>query len=107
MAHSFVNSSAVSVGTTSTQVVAGAAGVQTAVHALYVANVTAGTIKATVEVYDASATATIRLANEHSLAAGETLMLDKPVNLEADDLLKVKSDTAASIDAFASILKVV
>jgi hypothetical protein len=65
----------------------------------------------TVQVYDASRNVTYTLAYMIEILTHATLSFDKPINLDANDILKVSSNVDSSngddVQAFASILHIV
>jgi hypothetical protein len=48
----------------------------------------------------------VAIAKTVPIPADSTLILDKPLNLEAGDKLKVTSSAAGDLSAFASILEI-
>ena len=76
------------------------------VHALFISNVD-GTDSATVtiEVYNDSDAVSYRVGLNLPVPAQSTLVLDKPINLEVNDYLKVTASANLDIEAVASILE--
>ena len=61
---------------------------------------------ATVEVYDGSATAYFHIGKTLPVPADSTLVLDKPINLEATDKLTVTASAASDLQCFISVLEI-
>ena len=109
MANTFKNASAINVsnsGSYGTAVVTGASSTQTLLHAVYITNKSANAITYDAWIYDASATAYAMISNDVSVPSQSTLILDKPLNLEASDVLYVKASAASAMDVFVSILEI-
>ena len=84
------------------------------IHTLFVSRTNLNeTVKryVTVQVYDASRNSTYNIAYNVEVLANATLSFDKPINLDANDILKVSSSINSvegdEIQAFASILHIV
>jgi len=105
MANTFKNA-AKAIGNTATTVYTCPAATTGVVHAIYISNIHA-TNDATVDitVTDTSATATFHLAKNLSVPNGSVAIFEKPINLEATDILKLNASAASSLEAFASILE--
>jgi hypothetical protein len=60
-----------------------------------------------ITVTDTSATPpnTFHIAKNLSVPNGSVAIFEKPINLEATDILKLKASAASSLEAFASILE--
>ena len=84
----------------------GAGVAQSVIHALYISNVNATTaVKVNIDVYD-GATA-FRIGYQLPIAAGATLVLDKVVNLESGDRLRISVNTSnGDVEAIASVLEI-
>ena len=84
-----------------------ATGTTGVIHAIYISNVD-GTNDATVDitVTDTSAGATFYILKTVDVPADSTLVIEKPINLEAGDILKALASTASDLEAFASILEI-
>ena len=63
-------------------------------------------VDATVEVYDGSATAYFHIGKTLPVPADSTLVLDKPINLEATDKLCVTASAASDLQCFISVLEI-
>ena len=105
MANTFINA-AKAIGNTATTVYTVPAATTGVVHAIYVSNIHA-TNDATVDitVTDTSASATFHIAKNLSVPNASVAIFEKPINLEATDVLKLKASAASSLEAFASILE--
>lgn len=77
------------------------------VHNLTIANVD-GTndCDVTIEVTDSSAAVTRKLGYLITVPAKNSLIWDKPINLETGDALKLTAAVANDLEAFASILEI-
>ena len=105
MANTFINKSG-AVGDSATTLYTVPGSTTGVVHAIYVSNIHA-TNDATVDitVTDTSASATFHIAKNLSVPNGSVAIFEKPINLEATDVLKLKASAASSLEAFASILE--
>jgi hypothetical protein len=76
------------------------------VHAIYISNNSiGGNAEVVLEVVDNSAGVNIPILDKVPLRANTTLMLEKPINLEASDGVRIKSNTGVAITAFASVME--
>jgi len=100
MANTFNNATATSIGVTETTVYESPSGTTAVIHGLFVANTTQDTIHVTIKVQDT------KLTNNVEILSGATLVINKPINLKPTESISVASDTAASCDAFISVLEV-
>ena len=105
MANTFKNA-AVAIGNTNTTVYTCPASTSAVVHAVYISNVD-GTNDATVDVIvtDNSQGTNFHIMKTVDVPADSSLVIEKPINLEANDILKVKASSAGDLQAFASILE--
>jgi hypothetical protein len=79
----------------------------TVIHAVYISNNSVGSnADVVLEVVDSSATTNIPVLDKVPLRANTTLVLEKPINLETSDILRIKSNTGTPITAFASVMEV-
>jgi len=79
----------------------------TVIHTVYISNNSVGAnADVILEVVDNSATINIPILDKVPLRANTTLVLEKPINLEANDSLRMKSNTGCPITAFASVMEV-
>ena len=82
------------------------------IHALYVTNKSStNTANVDVKVTTDGGSTFKYLAKSVSIAQGDTLMMDKPINLETSDIIRVVAEvsldsSAPDVEAFASILEV-
>ena len=109
MAHLFKNAAIDDVLATDTDLYTCPADTQSSVHTLILSNKTGTeTVKGTVKFYDASQTMQVIILKDSQIEAGNTLLFDKPINLEVGDKLQVLSPSGTGkLSAFASILEVV
>ena len=61
----------------------------------------------TIEVYDASAGKIYLLGNKLEVLPRATLVFEKQINLESNDILRVRSSTENEVNVFASIMAIV
>ena len=105
MANTFKNAG-VAIGTSATTLYTAPAGTTGIIHAIYISNVD-GNNDATIDitVTDTSAGQTYHIMKTVEVPADSTLVIEKPINLEAGDILKVKASSASDLEAFASVLE--
>lgn len=105
MANTFKNAG-VAIGTSATTLYTAPAGTTGIIHAIYISNVD-GTNDASVDitVTDTSAGQTYHIMKTVEVPSDSTLVIEKPINLEAGDILKVKASAASDLEAFASVLE--
>ena len=105
MANTFKNAG-VEIGTTDTTLYTAPAGTTGIIHAIYISNVD-GTNDASVDIMvtDTSAGQTYHIMKTVEVPADSTLVIEKPINLETGDILKVKASVASDLEAFASVLE--
>tara|TARA_A100001011_G_scaffold185340_1_gene194085 strand:+ start:1256 stop:1579 length:324 start_codon:yes stop_codon:yes gene_type:complete len=105
MANTFKNAG-VAIGTSATTLYTAPAGTTGIIHAIYISNVD-GENDASVDitVTDTSAGNTFHIMKTVLVPADSTLVIEKPINLETGDVLKVKASAASDLEAFASVLE--
>ena len=105
MANTFKNA-AVAIGTSATTLYTAPAGTTGIIHAIYISNVD-GVNDATVDitVTDTSVGQTFHIMKTVEVPSDSTLVIEKPINLEAGDILKVTASAASDLEAFASVLE--
>ena len=105
MANTFKNAG-VAIGTSNTILYTAPSSTTAVIHAIYISNIHASG-NATVEVFvtDTSAGSDYYVAKNVEVINGSVLILDKPINLEATDVLKAKSSVTATLESFLSILE--
>jgi len=109
MANNFVNAGDTNISTSGDVIYTCGSGKQCLVHALYLSNIDGtNAVDATVEVeIDINGESTyVTIAKTVPIPADSTLILDKPLNLEAGDKLKITSSATGDLSAFASILEI-
>ena len=107
MANTFVNAGDTNISTGGDEIYVCASGKQCLVHALYLSNINGtNSVDATVEVTYDGGTTYVPIAKTVPVPADSTLILDKPLNLEAGDKLKVTASVAGDLSVFASILEI-
>ena len=110
MANSFKRKTGTGIGTSFVHIdsYTVAASTTVTVIGLTVANVTAGAVKADVSLYD-SMQNPISIVKEAPIPSGGSLVVvggDQKVVMETGDSMRVKSDTASSLDVIMSILEI-
>jgi len=108
MANTFKNAASAATGTSEVSVYTVPSSTTTTVIGLTMANVTAGTIEADIRVYDSSGTAHYYLIKSAEIFTGGALVAvggDQKLVLETGDIVKVKSNTASSIDTIISVME--
>ncbi len=107
MANAFKNAG-VALSTTNRTTVCQCPNSTTAIlHAIYISNVdSVNSVDVTVEATIDGGTTYRKIGNLLPVPARSTLVLDKPVNLEAQDILAVTAAVANDIEVFASVLEV-
>ena len=58
-----------------------------------------------ITVTDTSAGQTFHIMKTVEVPSDSTLVIEKPINLEAGDILKVTASAASDLEAFASVLE--
>ena len=105
MANTFKNA-AKAVGNTNTTLYTCPASTTAVIHAVFISNVD-GTNDATIDVLvtDNSAGSDFYIMKTVNVPADSSLVIEKPINLEAADILKVKASVAGDLEALASGLE--
>lgn len=80
-----------------------ASGATVVIHSIYLTNVGENTTYANIKVNDSSASTTTHTAYKVAIPEGETLILDKPLNLESGDSLYVRG---SNLEATVSALEI-
>jgi len=77
------------------------------IHSVYLSNIDgASSVDATVEVYDSSGATYYHVGKTLPVPADSTLVLDKPINLEASDKLTVTASATGDLECFISVLEI-
>ena len=106
MANTFKNAG-VAVGTTVTILYTCPTSTEGIIHALYISNID-GTNSADVDVevsVDGGSTF-YYVGKTLPVPADSTLILDKPINLEASDVIRLTANATGDLQAFASVLEI-
>ena len=111
MANSFKNRTLRGVGTTATALGAAvAANTETTLIGMTIANITSGVINVTVTLTDNAGTPNVtNLVKDAPIPTGGSLVVlggDQKVVLEATDAIKIRSNTANSMNAVLSYLEI-
>lgn len=78
------------------------------VHTLFISTTSVDeSAHVNVQVYDASEGVIYNLGWQLEVLPNATLSFDKPINLDANDIIKLTSDKIDEVHAFASILHVI
>ena len=105
MANTFKNASK-AIGNSATTVYTCPSATTGVIHAIYISNIHAtNDVTVDITVTDTSASATFHIAKNLSVPNGSVAIFEKPINLEATDILKLNASAASSLEAFASILE--
>ena len=106
MANTFKNVAS-AVTTVSTSIYTCPAATQAVIHAIYITNVD-GTNQAdtTIELYDSSQTTAFKIGMNLPLPVKSTLVFEKPINLEANDELRLSANVNGDVEVVASILEI-
>ena len=106
MANVFKNAG-VAIGNTNTTLYTCPVSTTTVVHAVYISNVD-GTNDATVDILvtDNSLGSDFYIMKTVDVPADSSLVIEKPINLEANDILICKASAAGDLEAFASVLEI-
>jgi len=87
-------------------------GVTAVIHAIYISNLSAtNSAKVNVQVTTDGGSTFFHVGRSLEVDVNNTLVLDKPINLEANDILRVYADpnpdsSSVDVEAFASILEI-
>ena len=104
MANTFKNKGA-AIGTTATTIYTVPAATTTLVHALYASNIHS-TNAVTLDITVDNSAGTFYIVKNLNIPSGTTVILDKPLNLEATNILKALASDASSIQIFSSLLEI-
>jgi hypothetical protein len=106
MANSFKNAG-ISVGATRTTLYTCPVGKEVVIHALYISNIN-GTSPATasIEITTDGGSTYFHVGYTLSVPEDSTLVFDKPINLEAGDILAVTGSSAGMLEAVCAILEI-
>ena len=91
---------------------ASGSGVTAVIHAVYVSNKSAtNAAKVNVKVTTDGGSTFYHVGRSLNVAANNTLVLDKPINLENNDIIRIYADpnpdsSSVDVEAYASILEI-
>jgi len=91
---------------------ASGSGVTAVIHAIYISNKSAtNAAKVNVQVTTDGGSTFFHVGKSLNVAANNTLVLDKPINLENNDILRIHADpnpdsSSVDVEAYASILEI-
>lgn len=95
------------IAATSTDIYTVPASTTTVVHAVWFANLHASNqVTVTVTWYDSSAVATHTILNEIVIPVNDTLIFDKPINLETGDKLSALCSSASDVEATIAMMEI-
>ena len=107
MANAFKNAGATLSTTNRTSIYVCPGGTTAILHAIYISNIDGtNSVDDTVEATIDGGSTYVKIGNLLPVPARSTLVLDKPVNLEATDILAVTASVASDLDVFMSVLEV-
>ena len=97
----------VAVGDSATTIYTAPASTTGVIHAVYLSNID-GTNDVDVDLFvtDTSAGSDFHIFKSVVVRANSTLVIEKPINLEAGDALKATASAASDLQAFASVLEI-
>jgi hypothetical protein len=106
MANTFKNAG-VAVGTSRTTLYTCPSSTEAVIHALYVSNID-GTndADATIEITIDGGSTYRHIGKTVPIPADSTLILDKPINLEAGDILALTASATGDLEAVVAILEI-
>jgi hypothetical protein len=105
MANTFKNAG-IQVGTSRTTLYTCPASTTAVIHALYISNVGNVSATADIEITIDGGTTYRYIGKGLEIPDDSTLILDKPINLEASDILAITASSAASVEAVSAILEI-
>lgn len=105
MANYFRNAG-VQIGTTQTPLFTCPTASTCVIHALYISNVGSGPANVDIEITIDGGTTYRYIGKGLSVPEDSTLILDKPINLEGDDILAVTANAVNSIEAVCAVLEI-
>jgi len=109
MANTFKNAAAAATGTSDVSVYTAGSGVTTTVIGLTCANVSSTSpVLVTIKFYDSSANTNYNIVKDAQIYTGGALVAvggDQKLVLETGDIIKVVSNTAASVDTIVSVME--
>ncbi len=105
MANTFKNAG-IQVGTSRTTLYTCPASTTAVIHALYISNVGTANATADIEITIDGGTTYRYIGKGLEIPDDSTLILDKPINLEASDILAITASSAGSIEAVSAILEI-
>lgn len=109
MANAFKNSVVSDIGTTATAIYVAPAGVSATIIGITLANTTSNDVTIDIELEDTSAGTSAYMIKGVLIPTAQSFIPvgdEQKVVIETGDILKVKSDTAASVDAIVSVLEI-
>ena len=106
MANSFKNAG-VAVGTSRTTLYTCPSGKEAVIHALYLSNIDGtNSVTADIEITIDGGTTYRYIGKTLAVPADSTLIPDKPINLEAGDILAITASATGDLEAVCSILEI-
>ena len=107
MANTFVNAGVTLSSTSRTTIYTCPLSTAAILHAIYISNIDGtNSVNATIEVTIDGGTTYKKVGYLLPVPAKSTLVLDKPINLEASDILAVTASAASDLDVFMSVLQI-
>jgi len=106
VANTFKNAG-VQISTSRTTVYTCPSATQSVIHALYISNVDGtNSVDVDIEVTVDGGSTYRYIGKTIPVPADSTLVLDKPINLEASDILAITASAASDVEAVCSILEI-
>jgi len=106
VANTFKNAG-VQISTSRTTVYTCPSATQAVIHALYISNVDGtNSVDVDIEVTVDGGSTYRYIGKTIPVPADSTLVLDKPINLEASDILAITASAASDVEAVCSILEI-
>jgi len=95
------------IGTSRTTLYTCPAATQAVIHALYISNIDGSNdADVSIEVTVDGGSTYFHIGKTVPVPADATLLLDKPINLEAGDILGLTASVAGDLEVFASVLEI-
>jgi len=106
MANTFKNA-AKAITTTSVAIYTCPANATAVIHAIYITNVDGvNQAETTIELYDSTQTTAFKVGFNLPLPIKSTLVFEKPINLEANDELRLSANVDGDVEAVVSVLEI-
>lgn len=95
------------IGTSATTVYTCPGSTTAIVNGVYISNIDGvNDAEVTVEVHDSSAATQYKIGLQLPVPTESTLVLDRPINLESNDELRISANATGDVEAFVSVLEI-